>query len=236
MTVVDLQSYAAVARPKLIIFDFDGTLAETEAMAAEIISNKLAAQGLNLEPDEIARTLSGVPKEKDQPLLEQLLGVRLHESFMDEVRAEWRAGVSAGLAPTNGALETLKWLPIPFCVASNASRADLIQRMRATRLFGLIGSRFFSSDDVGLRKPDPAVFLLAAEAMGVEPHECLVIEDSVAGCEAARRAQMRYCAFVGARHQSTRMRAELEGYEPEALFFDLRELGHFLDLATVSRG
>jgi HAD superfamily hydrolase (TIGR01509 family) len=63
--------------------------------------------------------------------------------------------------------------------------------MRAPKTFGLIGPRFCSSHDIGLHRPDPSVFLLAAEAMGIEPSECLVIEDSVTGLQAARRARMR---------------------------------------------
>lgn len=222
------QNKAAQTLPKLIIFDFDGTLVETEVLFTEIISDKLAKQGLYLEPAQIATSLSGGARERDKLLLEELLGEKLQDCFMDEVRAAVRAAVAKGLATTPGALEMLRWLPIPFCIASNASRSDLILRMRAAGLFEYIGSRFFSSDDVNLRKPDPSVFLLAAEAMGVAPRDCLVLEDSVSGLEAARRAHMRSCAFVGARHHTAQIRSELKDYSPEALFFDYKELRQFL--------
>lgn len=215
--------------PKLIIFDFDGTLAETEAMFAQIISKKLVSLGAALKPNEISIALSGVTRENVKSHLEKLTGKNLQECFMSEVRAELRVAISAGLPATPGALEMLQRPSTPFCVASNASRFELIRRMRAANLFELVGPRFFSSDDVRARKPDPAVFLVAAEAMGVEPRDCLVIEDSVVGLEAARQAKMRYCAFVGSAHHSAQLRDQLRSYAPEALFLDLTELGKFLD-------
>ena len=70
-------------------------------------------------------------------------------------------------------------------------------------MFGLTGlaERFtgciFSADDVAHGKPDPAVFLFAAESMGMRPDRCAVIEDSVSGVEAALAAGMSVFAFSG---------------------------------------
>ncbi|TIM19935.1 MAG: HAD family hydrolase, partial [Mesorhizobium sp.] len=175
-------------RPRLIIFDFDGTLAETEIIASEVISTKLAAEGVQVHPDEITATLSGVERDDQQPRLESLIGVSLPKNFMETVGVEIQLAASVSLSATPGAIELLQWLTIPFCVASNTSRFELIHRMRAANLLGLVGSRFFSSDDIGIRKPDPSVLLLAAEVMGVSTGECLVIEDSVIGLNAARNA------------------------------------------------
>ncbi|TIX85599.1 MAG: HAD family hydrolase [Mesorhizobium sp.] len=211
-------------RPRLIIFDFDGTLAETEIIASEVISTKLAAEGVQVHPDEITATLSGVERDDQQPRLESLIGVSLPKNFMETVGVEIQLAASVSLSATPGAIELLQWLTIPFCVASNTSRFELIHRMRAANLLGLVGSRFFSSDDIGIRKPDPSVLLLAAEVMGVSARECLVIEDSVIGLSAARNANMRYCAFGGARHHSNQLRNDLRTFEPEALLLNLEEL------------
>ncbi|RWD23175.1 MAG: HAD family phosphatase [Mesorhizobium sp.] len=212
------------SRPRLIIFDFDGTLAETEIVASEVISAKLAAEGVQVHPDEITATLSGVERDDQQRHLERLVGVSLPKNFMETAAAEIQLAASGTLSATPGAIELLQWLSIPFCVASNTSRFELIHRMRAANLLGLVGSRFFSSDDIGVRKPDPSVLLLAAEIMGVSARECLVVEDSVIGLSAARNANMRYCAFGGARHHTSRLRNDLRTFEPEALLLNLAEL------------
>ncbi|WP_164901869.1 HAD family hydrolase [Neorhizobium lilium] len=224
MNFMPSRSLVGSCPPKLVIFDFDGTLAETEILVAEIISAKLTLLGFDVAAHAVSSALSGAAKEQDQPLLEALIRSRLPEGFIEDVRIDWRAAISSGVVPTRGAVDALEGLPIPYCIASNASRPDLIHRMRSAGLLRLVGPRFFSSDDVGLRKPDPSVFLLAAEVMGVEPDECLVIEDSSVGLEAARRAHMRSCAFVGGKHHSPQMQGELRMFGPDLVISDLSEL------------
>lgn len=228
MTNSSLSKAIAANRPKLIIFDFDGTLVETEVVVARIIAGKLAEMGRTVAPSDVAATLSGVPRARERGLLESLASVSLPDGFMDDVDVEWRAAILAGVSPTPGTVETLQTLDVPFCVASNTTRKDLILRMRAANIFGLIGPRFFSSHDIGLHKPDPAVFLLAAEAMGFEPADCLVIEDSVTGLTAARRAQMRCYAFIGAAHQSERMFSALQSCEPDGFLRNISDLAKIL--------
>lgn len=220
--------------PKLIIFDFDGTLVETEALVAQIISTKLGQLGPDVSPAEIAATLAGVPSAREVSLLEELAGISLPEHFMEEVNVEWRDAILSGVSPTPGTVDALRTLNVPFCVASNATRKDLILRMRSANIFSLIGPKFFSSHDVGLHKPDPAVFLLAAEAMGFRPSECVVIEDSVTGLEAARRAGMRCCAFLGAAHQSKRMHAALERCEPDGFLWRISDVALMLGEAPLT--
>ncbi|QPB24296.1 HAD-IA family hydrolase [Rhizobium sp. 007] len=228
MTATPSTTALARPRPQLIIFDFDGTLAETEIIDSEIISAKLAARGINAHPHEITTELSGIERDHLQSRLERYFSVDLPTNFMKAVEMEIQQATSTQLAATPGAIELLEWLSIPFCVASNTSRFNLIRRMRAANLLGLVGPRIFSADDIGVRKPDPSVLLFAAEVMGVCPSDCLVIEDSVNGLNAARNANMRYCAFGGGRHHSIALRDILRTFEPEALFLNLEELKAFL--------
>ncbi len=64
----------------------------------------------------------------------------------------------------------------------------------------IFGERVFSAEQVARPKPYPDVYLFAAQTLGVEPERCLVVEDSVAGLNAARAAGMKTIAFVGASH------------------------------------
>ncbi len=83
----------------------------------------------------------------------------------------------------------------------------------------------FSSTAVEVGKPAPDLFLHAAAVMGAEPSACIVIEDSPAGVEAARRAGMTVLGFVGGAHaRPGRLRETLAGLAPDAVFDDMAAL------------
>ena len=91
-------------------------------------------------------------------------------------------------------LERFAEMGIKQAVASSAPQANI------DALLDELGIRsYFQAEAAGATlkgKPDPAVFLLAAQLLGVEPAHCLVIEDAVAGVEAARRAGMKCVAVL----------------------------------------
>jgi beta-phosphoglucomutase-like phosphatase (HAD superfamily) len=72
--------------------------------------------------------------------------------------------------------------------------------VRRAGLQQIFGERIFSAEQVARPKPYPDVYLFAAQTLGVEPSRCIVVEDSVAGLNAARAAGMKTIAFVGASH------------------------------------
>ncbi|WP_457300530.1 HAD family hydrolase, partial [Phyllobacterium sp. P5_D12] len=83
----------------------------------------------------------------------------------------------------------------------------------------------FSATMVKHGKPAPDLFLLAAKTMKVEPKDCLVIEDSPAGIEAAKSAGMRVFAFTGGTHsRGGRLEAALASRKPDRIFSDMLEL------------
>ena len=134
----------------------------------------------------IFRTLLGydLPEEEFQPLSE-----RKEAYFREDIRGE------AQLLPGVGEwLERFAGMGVKQALASSAPQANidaLLDELEIRRWFGAIAS------GATLRgKPDPAVFLLAAELLGVAPAECLVLEDAVAGVEAASRAGMKCVAVL----------------------------------------
>ena len=98
------------------------------------------------------------------------------------------------------ALRTVVALGHATCVASSTSLAGLRRNLERTGLLELVDPHVFSASQVKRGKPAPDVFLYAASQMGVDPAECLVIEDSVAGTTAARRAGMDVVGFTGGSH------------------------------------
>ena len=97
------------------------------------------------------------------------------------------------------ALEQLTEAGIPWRVASNSSHAEMEVKFTRTGMVALVGGRQHSAEDmirIGLNgKPDPHLFLAAAEAAGVAPDRCLVVEDSIPGSRAARAAGMTCLGF-----------------------------------------
>lgn len=218
--------WAPPGQYRLVIFDFDGTLVETEALEAQIVSDGLVDLGVFVAPARVSLELTGVPARQARARLERLVGCALPEAFMQGVAQGLRAATARNLATTKGATAMLSALRQPFAVASNTDRTELARRIQVAGLAGLIGDRFLSATDVGARKPAPDIFLATADRFAVPPQECLVVEDSLAGLEAARRAGMACCAYLGGAHQSPESSRALRNQDPDFVTtsFSQREL------------
>ena len=96
-----------------------------------------------------------------------------------------------GLEPLPGALALLQSLQIPFCVATNGPREKVELTLGLTGLRPLLGDRIYCAYEVGYFKPDPGLFLYAAQSLGVAPAHCAVVEDSLPGVRAGLAAGMQ---------------------------------------------
>jgi beta-phosphoglucomutase-like phosphatase (HAD superfamily) len=85
---------------------------------------------------------------------------------------------------------------VPFCVASNGVAAKMHVTVEQTGMLPWFKGNIFSAYDVGLSKPAPDIFLHAADAIGIRPEHCLVVEDSASGFEAAANAGMDCFAYI----------------------------------------
>lgn len=80
---------------------------------------------------------------------------------------------------------------------NNGTLVEIEQSLRVTGLIEYFKNKnLFSSYDIGYWKPDPGLFLHAAKRMNVKPGECVVVEDSLVGIEAAKRAKMFPVYFI----------------------------------------
>jgi HAD superfamily hydrolase (TIGR01509 family) len=186
--------------PKLVIFDCDGVLVDTEPVSKRVMAEAIGETGLAMSTEEVTAAFEGMRLDDIAAAVESRIGRALPEGWVarfEERRAiEFRKGVDAipGIAD---ALTTIAAAGVPTCVASQASR----QKMELTLgLSGLI-SRFdqnslFSSRMVERGKPYPDLFLLAAESMRVSPADCVVVEDGVPGARAARLAGMDVLGYA----------------------------------------
>jgi HAD superfamily hydrolase (TIGR01509 family) len=181
--------------PRLVIFDCDGTLVDSEVIANEVLQAVAAEEGLHVELDDLMSHFRGRRMADGIAELELAMGRKVSSEFVQNVRDRERDALSLRLQPMKGAKELLRSLNVNICVASSAPTEKIINSLAATRLLTYFEGHIFSSYDIGSWKPEPEIFLHAARSMGCEPCDCVVIEDSVLGIQAALAAGMRVYAL-----------------------------------------
>lgn len=180
---------------KAVIFDCDGVLVDTEPLAADVLGEMGRERGWEFDTHRIAMRKRGTHLAKILTEFELLLGESLDTDFEKEFRARCAVRFRRDLDVSNDLISLLSQLRVPICVASSGPRDKIQNNLRYSQLDGFFGQMVFSSFEIGLWKPDPAIFIHAAEAMAVEPENCIVIEDSLPGINAADSARMTPIGF-----------------------------------------
>lgn len=181
-----------------IIFDCDGTLVDSERLGNEILCEYIAEFGVTLSPDEAIEAFRGRRMTECVAELERRRRAPLPNSFVPELRRRTGKAFRERLQPIDGALELVRSLTVPFCVASSGPREKMEISLSVTGLLPLFEGRIFSSYEIGSWKPDPGLFLHAARSMGISPTRCAVVEDSLPGIDAGIAAGMTVFALMSA--------------------------------------
>ena len=175
---------------KLVIFDCDGVLVDSEQLANNALAEMLATYGHQITGDESKDRFRGVEFTKCLELLEQETGIRLPDSFETDFRLHMSSVFREQLQPVEGALRLVESMQVPFCVASSGPRTKIEENLRTTNLYPHFVDKIFSAYEVKSWKPDPGLFLAAANHFGVAPKDCIVVEDSFVGVSAGIAADM----------------------------------------------
>jgi FGGY-family pentulose kinase/HAD superfamily hydrolase (TIGR01509 family) len=216
--------------PELVIFDCDGVLVDSEPLAMRVLIAAIAAQGVVIEPADALRNYLGRSLASISKSLNQSHGMPLGEAALESMRSDLFALYRKELKATVGlveALDGLEKLGIPFCVASSSGLERIRISLELTGLIDRFEPHIFSASMVEHGKPAPDLFLHAAEAMGVAPEHCLVIEDSPAGITAAKAAGMAVFSYVGGSHIApSGLLPTIEALHPDVIFDDMQSLPH----------
>jgi len=180
--------------PRAVLWDLDGTLADSEEYHWLSWRDAMRAEGVELTYD---RFLASFGQRNDR-ILDAWLGEAADATRIrpigDWKEAEYRRLAEArGLTPLAGAREWVERLRRDGwkqAIASSAPRLNVETMLHVLKFDGLIDA-MVSADEVKKGKPDPDVFLAAAAAVSVPPSRCVVVEDAPAGVEAGRRAGMK---------------------------------------------
>jgi HAD superfamily hydrolase (TIGR01509 family) len=186
---------ATPAPVDLVIFDCDGTLVDSETVATDVLVAYLAELGTQLSAEVALARFKGGRMADCVIELEQMRGQPLPADFTKVLRERIALVLYQRLQPIEGALELVKSLKVPFCMASNGPLKQIELSLGVTGLLSYFEGRIFSAYEVGSWKPAPDLFLHAAAQMGVEPSRCAVVEDSLPGVQAGVAAGMQVFAL-----------------------------------------
>lgn len=179
---------------KHILFDCDGVLIDTEIVAAEVVTNWLISEGvdINIETfiaDYTGKTFTDILEIlKAKQLLAASTATREAVAFMDEE-------IRRNMRPIVGVKEMLSGVPVTASMVSNSAEDYVLEAIELLEANHIFQKRVFSAEMVPKGKPDPAVYLLALEKLNLNKEEVLVIEDSVAGVTASTAAGLKTVGF-----------------------------------------
>lgn len=182
--------------PVAVIFDMDGVLADTEPLHGRCFVRAFAQVGIHIQFEDYrqAVTIGG------SPVRDLYLSLGGDLADWDHVKSVKDRALQAELADHIGPLpgvrtliDLLRGSGVRVGLATSARRRSMqlvLDRLGMWSCFDV----FATKDEVDVEKPNPAVFLLAASLLRVDPARCVVIEDSPRGVLAANRAGMKCLA------------------------------------------
>lgn len=180
---------------RVVIFDCDGTLVDSERIGVEVLLEVGLQYGASyaITPDFVDRMEEeqrGLSMAECLRVVERRGNFRYPSDVEPAIRAQTAVAFRQRLRPIVGAVEFVRALRLPFCVASSGPRAKIELSLGLTGLLPHFEGRIFSSYEIGSWKPEPDLFLHAARTLGFAPSECAVIEDSQPGVDAGVAAGM----------------------------------------------
>ena len=208
----------------MLIFDCNGVLVDSEAIAATVASQELTRAGFKVSPEIVSRFFAGRRPTDMVADIEAATKRKLPADFSEHLTEATIRQLRAELRATPHMEYALTWLRGPKCVASSSPHTRVQMSLESTGLHRFFEPHVFSASDVRQGKPSPDLFLFAARSMGVTPSECIVVEDSPAGISAATAAGMTSIGFIGGSHTGPNLGAYLTSAGARVVIADMRAL------------
>lgn len=218
---------------KLVIFDCDGVLVDSEILSYETYAKVFAQDNFEVSPDELLHQLSGLSIDDMISTLEKKRGKSFNKGIKDKIAQAIVEAFTKKLKPIPGVISLLQKLvdaEIDFCVVSNGLKSRVSNALRVTGLEKYFtDQQIFDVSQVKNGKPAPDLLLHAAHTTGHDPHDCFVIDDSVTGIKAGLAAGMTVIGFLGGAHaQPAWYRERVLNANPTHLAYDMEAVGKII--------
>ena len=183
---------------KAIIFDMDGVISDSQPIHAGLEEVLLREHGIEISAAELTRNYAGIPDRECAKIIFAKYGKEIDlDKFVENKWTKILDYARGRIRPIDGAVELINKLKesnFKLAVASSSIPEFIylvLSELKVKDKFDALTS----GSEVKLGKPNPDIFLLAAQKLGVPPQECLVIEDAEHGVTAAKRAGMK-CVWL----------------------------------------
>lgn len=216
-------------RPKLVLFDLDGVLVDSETLSMANLIAEVAHLGLHMTPARARQRWLGTSWPDLVGAIEEDLGRPLRAGWTDQILVAERAAFRRDLQPIpriGVLLDALESADVRRCVASSENPSGIRLKLELTDLRTRINGGLYSATMVERGKPAPDLVLHGARSEGFDPADCVVIEDAPRGVAGAVAAGMRAFGYAGDPHAD---RAALQA-AGGVVFDDMAELPELLGL------
>lgn len=185
----------------MLIFDFDGVIADSEVVANSVLAEVVSELGVPTTLEDSYNRYMGKRFPDVIAAVQADVGRPLPTTFAEDFQARTLAALRRDLKPVSGARDYIEAFDaIPKCIASSSSPDRLNLCLDVLALRTVFGSRVYSASLVPRGKPHPDIFLHAAKRMEAAPSRTIVIEDSASGVEAGVAAGMTVIGLLAASH------------------------------------
>jgi HAD superfamily hydrolase (TIGR01509 family) len=188
---------------KCIIFDSDGVLVDSETLSGKVLQQMAWELGFELDFETAVEKFAGTSMKENLQFIEENIEGDLPVTFEKEFRDRTYEAFKTDLKPVRGIHDLIEKLTIPFCVASSGPVEKIRLNLSLVNLLDRFENNIFSSYDIDSWKPEPGIFLHAANSMGFTPEECVVIEDSASGIRAALAGGFKVYALANQQKKKT---------------------------------
>jgi len=205
-----------------VIFDWDGTLADTEPVVVLAFQTVLREIGCRV-CDEFLERLIGIGVRNMLKEALESTGMHLDDRALDDLvrrKNEVQLGMTEKIELLKGAVDILESLhgKVKIALATMSNRV-VMEKVLAEKGLRKYFNFVITADEVERPKPDPEVFLKCAKELRCLPEKCVVVEDSIFGVIAARKAKIKCIALPSGAYSAEELRKE----EPDLIVNSLKE-------------
>lgn len=214
---------------KAVIFDWDGTLADTQRIVVNSFQEVLNRIECKVDDDEIVKRIGIGTKKTFEQILDQCK-IEFNELFLENLSQEKiiiHANQTQAVHLFEGTEELLKKLKgkVKIALATMSNRIvieKVLQEKKIKNYFDVV----ITADEISKPKPDPEIFLKSAAKLEVKIKDCLVIEDSIFGVRSAKSAKMRCIAVTSGAYNQFELKKE----KPDLIINSIKNIEKILTL------